>query len=106
MRIIAALVTIAIFYSCDSTRESTKQDKSYEGLVPAMILDYSELDGCEYILTLNDGQKLQPIELPDEFASDSMRVLISYKFLDQPGICMTGRIIQLNAIVADPAYSK
>lgn len=38
-----------------------------------------ELDGCTYLLELQDGSKLQPVTLPVEFQHGGLKVRIKYK---------------------------
>lgn len=65
---------------------------------PAIVIDYRELDGCDYLLELRDGTKLQPVNLDDRFKKDKLEVLINWKKYDGVGICMTGEMVELTFI--------
>lgn len=69
---------------------------------PAMLLDYAGLDGCGFVLALEDGEVLEMgafNEEPDFAFKDSMKVNISYEPMDNmASVCMVGPIVQITCI--------
>ena len=73
------------------------------GAIPAKVIDMRELDGCTYLLELEDGRKLQPVTaLPEKFQINGMKVMITYKITDMMSICMSGQPVTLLTIDAAP----
>ncbi len=76
------------------------ENKCPEG-VDAMLVDYSHLAGCSWILELPDGQRLQPLNL-DDFEmepTDSMLVKVTFTLTeDMAGICMVGKMANIQCI--------
>jgi hypothetical protein len=54
------------------------------------IVRFTELDGCKYLIHLDNGKRLQPDKLDTAFEKDSMKVWIKYKVHDRMNICMRG----------------
>lgn len=67
-------------------------------LVEATVIDYREVDGCSFLLEMNDGAKLQPENLPSEFQINRMKVLIKYHLTDRMTVCMAGKTVYLDFI--------
>ncbi len=65
--------------------------------VYALVVDYSELDGCTYLLELSDGQKLQPVNLQEDFKRKGLKLFITYKMHDGVSNCMAGRMVTLTS---------
>jgi hypothetical protein len=68
------------------------------GSVVATVVDMRELDGCTYLLELEDGSKLQPSKLPVAFQKAGLKVRIKYKKIDFMSICMSGTAVELTYI--------
>ncbi len=64
----------------------------------ATVINYT-VDGCSWLLILEDGTKLQPENLAPEFQKNNLKVWISYE-LKKGGssICMTGKMVTLASI--------
>lgn len=77
--------------------DSTVPPVANEGSVFAKVVDYSELDGCTWILELSDGQKVQPVNLPEEFKRKELKLFVTYKFFDGSNTCMTGRMVTITS---------
>ncbi len=76
-------------------------DNECETGVNALLLDYSGLDGCQWIIELESGQRLEPLNIHefDLQPHDSLRVRISYEHApDMFSICMVGIIVRLECI--------
>lgn len=94
-------VLLMMISSCRSNAPSATAQANHFGkgdLVKAMVLDYSELDGCTFILELEDGTKLEPVELPESFRSDSLKVLVKYTMVKRASICMVGQMVTVSEI--------
>jgi hypothetical protein len=62
------------------------------------VIDASELDGCQMLLEMESGDKLDPINLPEKYKKDGIRLFITYKIKDGVSICMSGKLVQLDYI--------
>lgn len=99
------LFLICMFFTITSCSEkttppekTTAPDKiTGPGAFFATVVDYSELDGCTYLLELADGQKLQPINLPEDFKRKGLKLFITYKLHDGMSTCMAGKMVTLNS---------
>ncbi len=81
-----------------------------EGGVEALLVDYTGLDGCRWIIELPSGERLEPVNLHqlDFEPSDSLPVRIIYtETPDMMSICMVGKMVHINCIEAiKPAKSN
>ena len=69
-----------------------------EGYTKARVI-YYELDGCNYILLLGDGTRLEPANLPQEYKKDKLDVWIQYSLKKGAvSVCMVGQIVELKDI--------
>lgn len=73
----------------------------------ATVKNLTGLDGCGYVLELENGQKLEPIlDAPSATPSikgvslrDGMRVTIAYRVLeDRVSICMVGKVVEITCL--------
>ncbi|OON68635.1 hypothetical protein [Hymenobacter sp. CRA2] len=67
---------------------------------PSTIRDLTGLDGCGYVLVLDNGQRLEPHgDVWQAYAKhDGERVTINYEEEPSPSICMVGAGVKLNCI--------
>ncbi|MBA3706981.1 MAG: hypothetical protein H0W84_14090 [Bacteroidetes bacterium] len=80
------------------TEKSTTMEETKAGFVKATVINY-KLDGCSWMLQLEDGKKLEPINLTEEFQKENFKVWIQYKpFTQGASICMAGEMITITAI--------
>ncbi len=81
-----------------------------EGGVHGLLVDYTGLDGCQWIIELESGERLEPVNLHQlKFEpSDSLPVRIIYtEATDMMSICMVGKMVHINCIeVIKPAKRK
>ena len=87
---------LTLWTSCPSTEEI---DPCID-LTKAVLKDYTGLDGCTWILELENGDKLEPINL-DQFEivlEVDQEVGIDYIALDAASICMVGEIVELRCL--------
>jgi len=80
---------------------AVKADYENRNYIPATVINMEALDGCGFMLKLENGKKLQPTPaLTEEFSVDRMPVWIKYQFKKGAvGICMSGQIVTLSEIV-------
>lgn len=76
-------------------------EKGCEDGAPAMILDYTGLSGCNWVIRLENGEQLEPVNLQDFdlVPADSMIVHITY--IEAPtmmSICMVGKMVEVICI--------
>ncbi|MEO5571627.1 MAG: hypothetical protein ABIT08_11825 [Bacteroidia bacterium] len=67
-------------------------------LTEATVIDYSEVDGCKFLLELSDKEKIQPENLSPEFHKDKLKVLIKYHLTNRMTICMAGKTVHIDYI--------
>ena len=67
------------------------------GFAKAAIINYA-IDGCTFMIQLEDGKKLEPVNLQDEFKKDNLKVWIKYKHFKGNSICMAGEMVTITAI--------
>ena len=101
-KIIYSFLFFAFFLSaCDDSNEM--QDPIEEQLIDAEFRDFSAVDGCMWVIELEDGAKLEPINLSDfdVLPLEGKKIAISYvDRLDMSSICMVGTIIELQTLEA------
>jgi|GEM_PF-766774 len=76
-------------------------EKGCEDGVPAMILDYTGLSGCKWVIRLENGERLEPVNLHefDLVPADSMIVYITYtEAPTMMSICMVGKMVEVTCI--------
>jgi hypothetical protein len=79
-----------------------KADEAPSCSTPATVRNLAGLDGCGYVLQLDNGQRLEPHgDLWQGFAKhDGDRVTISYESEPAVSICMAGTGVKLTCIQA------
>jgi hypothetical protein len=91
------LLLILLIASCKlftGKKKDVVVDYAAQGYVKAEVRDY-ELDGCRFMLYLNETQKLEPDYIPTEFQQDSALVWIKYQAENRMSICMAGETVKL-----------
>jgi len=69
--------------------------------VKATIEDFTGLDGCGYLIVLEDGTRLEPINLNSQTVApaDGKKVWITYtKATNSASICMVGDMVEITCI--------
>ncbi len=67
----------------------------------AVLRDLTGLDGCRWVFELEDGQRLEPINLHefDIELTDRQKVKISYtEATDMMSICMVGKMVNITCL--------
>ena len=107
-RILALSILISsiafVFVSChcrkqsQSTATEVKKDFVQEGYTKATVI-YYELDGCNYLLQLENESKLEPTNLAADFKKDKLDVWVKYTIdTAAVSICMAGQLVKLSDI--------
>ncbi len=66
--------------------------------IPVTVTDYSGLDGCSFLLIKENGEKLQPVNLPDSLKRDQLRIRITFVPESAMGICMAGQMVRITGV--------
>jgi hypothetical protein len=77
------------------------EDYFYEkdGFVKAVVMDYSKLDGCTWMIKTLDNELLRPMTLDSSFYRNKMAVWIKYRpTKPMVSVCMTGKSVNILAI--------
>ena len=71
-----------------------------DSLLKGTVKDYTGMDGCGYVIELDNGSKLEPVKVDNTFTfADKQRVALSYKELkDLASICMVGKMAEITSI--------
>jgi hypothetical protein len=69
--------------------------------VDALLRDYTGLSGCRWVLELEDGERLEPVNLHelDFEPRDNLQVRVQFtEAEDMMSICMVGRMVNIVCI--------
>lgn len=96
---IISVISISIILnlvSCTATKNETSNSSSIPpNAIQATVVDFRELDGCEFLILTSDGKKLQPINLQANFKKNGTQLFITYKVAKGISICMAGEMVEL-----------
>ena len=99
MKSIFTIGILLLVVSCKCTNkvtnEKTLEENNFKNHTVVTVIDYSELSGCGFIFSLNDGAKLIPDNMPDSLRKADLKVRILYKETNLANICMAGKTISL-----------
>jgi hypothetical protein len=90
--------------ACKSTKTTKDNPANANKIIPkqakvkATVVNMTGLDGCGYLLELENGEKLIPLNLEEKYFSDKMKVWIAYSITNSPTICMVGKAINIQSI--------
>jgi hypothetical protein len=122
-RLLPLLFAIVALAGCSSD-EPGKDKSTTSCSTPAIIKDMTGLDGCGYVLQMQDGSLLEPLivfrcgtpPIPENEPADPMagfelidgkKVMIDYVPLDSAvSICMVGRVVRITCITEVDAPSE
>ncbi len=99
-KLVLLICLIAFINSCNKIK-NTKNSQQCPNQVDGKIIDMSGLDGCRWMIQLNDGSKINPINLEDFGVTlkTNNNIKISYKEnKDMMTACMAGKIITILCI--------
>ena len=87
------ILTLLFIFSCEDKDDTLDCD------IKATLRDYTGLDGCGFVLVLDNGEVLEMggfDEDPDFQFNDGMEVSISYEEMQgMATICMVGPIVRI-----------
>jgi hypothetical protein len=94
--LLPAALLLSLVFSC----QDAKDDPNPGCGTPATIRDLTGLDGCGFVLELDNGKRLEPHgPLWQNYAKhDGERVTISYVAEPAMSICMVGEGVKLDCI--------
>ncbi|TYB78854.1 hypothetical protein [Bizionia myxarmorum] len=104
--IVVILVCSGIVFSCANTKNDDNPSKTdisiCENAIEGKLLNMTGLDGCGWMIELEDGNKLEPINLNSFNISmvEGKKVNLNYTEVnDRAGICMAGKIVELTCLL-------
>lgn len=96
--VLIALVVFINACSHKTTIPKAAVSEEKTNFTKATVINY-KLDGCSWMLQLEEGKKLEPINLNVEFQKEDLKVWIQYEpFTQGASICMAGEIVKVTAI--------
>ena len=87
------------FFACGKTKVATSPVSTCK--TPGTVVDYDGLDGCGYLIRLQDGQLLNPVTLPPDFHfKHNQSVRFDFHVLhDMASTCMVeGEMVEITCI--------
>ena len=99
------IVGILVIISVQSCRVNVKPAPevrkepvpSFTGFTKATIIR-STTDGCSWMIKLEDGKMLEPVNLKEEFKKDGLNVWIQYTHYENFSFCMSGEMVTITAM--------
>ena len=94
-------LTVALIHLATLLLLTGCPEEGCENGVPSMLLDYTGLSGCSWIIQLQSGEKLEPLNLEDFdlTPADSMLVHVTYeKKPTMMSVCMVGKMVEITCI--------
>lgn len=83
----------------EQAQANEEKQKTGEGFIKATVVDNTGLDGCSFMLLLESGQKLMPLNLAKEFMKDNMKVWVKYSpAKGAMTVCMAGEAVNVAVI--------
>lgn len=81
-------------------KQVSTADYIAQGFVKATVIDLTGLDGCRFLLQLEDGSRLEPENLDTAFAKAGTPVWVKYFFQKNAiSICMAGKVVHIADIL-------
>lgn len=96
MKLIVVFSILILVLSCN-------QENPCSGSVHAKLKNFSGLDGCGWILVLDDETKLEPNNLSEfeiELVEDK-DVHVKFEEVEAASICMAGKIVEIKCLSED-----
>ena len=92
-----ALILLNCLAGCSGTKESLKADKPEPGIA-VTVEDATGLDGCTFLLIMDDGSRLQPVNLPEQYCKNGVRIMITYREIKGVSVCMAGKMVEVTSV--------
>jgi hypothetical protein len=100
LKLLYSLALTVIFMSC-SVKKDAGQSAQPAG-IPVQVTDARGLDGCQFLLVTGSGEKLQPVNLADQYKKSGMRIYVTYKNYNGMSTCMSGTMVELLSVTPAP----
>lgn len=98
---------IGILFSCKTNIKPITapavveiQKPKHEGFTKVTVIKHS-VDGCSWMLKLEDGKLLEPVNLSDELKKENRIVWVQYKHYENYSFCMAGEMVTITAFEKD-----
>ena len=109
--ILTIIILMQLLNSCKTQKSEVKQEATdiskptptnnnsgkYQNSIKAIITQL-DLDGCTWIILLEDGKRLEPVNLAEEFKVANLDVMLQYTHADGNSICMAGEMVTITYI--------
>ncbi|MEM9848120.1 MAG: hypothetical protein AAF847_09550 [Bacteroidota bacterium] len=84
--------------ACNSSQKAKSNNMKCD--TTGTVKNFSSLDGCGLLIVLENGEKLQPMEIVDDFQlKDGQQINFSYELVpDAMSTCMAGKIIKITCL--------
>ena len=77
----------------------TQEELRMQKFVPAKVVLQSELAGCTYLLALEDGKMLEPVNLHDTLKQNNLRLWVKYQVEKSAmSVCMVGKMVRIDTV--------
>lgn len=83
------------------TTTACPEDENCKDGVKGTLHDYTGLSGCSWIIELESGEKLEPVNLHllDFEPADNLEIYFKYRTAeDQVSVCMVGKMVEITCI--------
>ncbi len=92
-------ISMITLESCEVV-PSPSDDSNTKCEFTGTVHDYTGLDGCGFIIELDNGEKLEPAVIEDESfeLEDGQRVSLSYEPIEAASFCMVGKVVKITCI--------
>ncbi len=89
-RIFCILFLIPLLTTCNSNKNMPNKNATTDCNTTATVVDMQDLDGCRFLLKVENGEKWLPLKLPHDFQfHDGQKVKFGYEEVkDYISICM------------------
>ena len=95
MKITLLVFALSLFLSCRNEDDALLCNEK------ATLRDFTGVDGCSYVLVLDDEKILEIEDLefePDFQFRDGLRVSVTYVEVSSVSICMVGQVVRVLCI--------
>jgi hypothetical protein len=92
------IILFAVIYLAETG--CTKKTNDNTACSAGTVVDFTGLDGCGLLITLDNGQNLEPYQLPPGTRLEAgKKVCVKYEELtDRASICMAGMIVKITSL--------
>ncbi len=102
--IIVSIVLLSALQSCSLFVKKKEQEvkvqepaPSHIGYTKGNIINYS-LDGCSWMIEIENNKKLEPVNLKEEFKKEGLKVWVKYQHYENYSFCMAGEMVNITEI--------